>query len=331
MDPQRTEQQLRAAKQAGLAISAVQPKIRTFFSSKMAPEPEGIEARVSAFAQSMRTLSPHVEGAPFVMNTGAPPEGNMQRCLDETVHHLRRLAPLAADLGVTIAIEPLNPTSINIETAIWTIDQALDLLDAVGHEACGLCLDYWNIWQQPDCAQAIRRAGRRLMVVQASDWRTPYSGMDRLIPGSGSIPLGELLHATAEAGFRGACTLEIFSSGYPIRFMIRTCPRLFIRGVWVWSGPGMTTDRLNTQFDLFRLLKSSLIEMRDNAGGAEWSPPVFSILPVASIRRKNSRAGRPCCALMRRSGLRLLNCYPLVSQCDGWGGGLLPELGGHCV
>lgn len=215
LDLQRTEQQLRAAKQAGLAISAVQPKVRTFFSSKMAPEPEGIEARVSAFAQSMRTLSPYAEGAPFVMNTGAPPEGNMQRCLDETVHHLRRLAPLAADLGVRIAIEPLNPTSINIETAIWTIDQALDLLDAVGHEVCGLCLDYWNIWQQPDCAQAIRRAGRRLMVVQASDWRTPYSGMDRLIPGSGSIPLGELLHATAEAGFRGACTLEIFSSGVP--------------------------------------------------------------------------------------------------------------------
>ncbi len=52
-------------------------------------------------------------------------------------------------------------------------------------------------------------------MVQASDWRTPLSAMDRLIPGSGIIPLGGLLHATWEAGFRGVCTLEIFSSDVP--------------------------------------------------------------------------------------------------------------------
>lgn len=215
LDPARADEQMRAVRAAGLEISAVQPEIRTFFGSKMAPKPEGVEARVAAFAQSLKTLAPHAEGAAFVMNTGAPPDGNMQQCLDETVHHLRRLAPLAADLGVKIAVEPLNPTSINVETAIWTIDQALDLIDAVGHDSCGLCLDYWNIWQQPDCAGAIRRAAGRIAVLQASDWRTPCSGMDRLVPGSGCIPLGTLLHATAEAGFNGVCTLEIFSSGVP--------------------------------------------------------------------------------------------------------------------
>ncbi|WP_336945858.1 sugar phosphate isomerase/epimerase family protein [Asaia sp. HN010] len=213
LDPARAGEQMRAARAAGLEISAVQPQIRTFFGSKMAPQPEGAEERVAAFARSLKTLAPYAEGAAFVMNTGAPPDGNMQRCLDETVHHLRRLAPLAADLGVKIAIEPLNPTSINVETAIWTIDQALDLLDAVGHDSCGLCLDYWNIWQQPDCVAAIHRAAGRIVAVQASDWRTPCSGMDRLVPGSGSIPLGALLHATAQAGFDGVCTLEIFSSG----------------------------------------------------------------------------------------------------------------------
>ncbi|GBQ86638.1 sugar phosphate isomerase/epimerase family protein [Asaia krungthepensis] len=215
LDPSRAAAQMELASQSGLAISAVQPRIRTFFGSRMAPQPEAVEARVDAFAQSLKTLAPHAEGASFVMNTGAPHDGNMQRCLDETVHYLRRLAPLAADLGVKIAIEPLNPTSINVETAIWTIDQALDLLDAVGHASCGLCLDYWNIWQQPDCSAAIRRAGHRIFVVQASDWRTPLSGMDRIVPGSGAIPLGPLLHATWEAGFRGVCTLEIFSSDVP--------------------------------------------------------------------------------------------------------------------
>jgi len=215
LDPERAVEQMEAARASGLAVSAVQPRIRTFFGSKMAPQPEAVEQRVAAFAESLKRLAPHAEGASFVMNTGAPSNGNMQRCLDETVHHLRRLAPLAADLGVKIAIEPLNPTSINVETAIWTVDQALDLLDAVGHDSCGLCLDYWNIWQQPDCDGAIRRAGHRIFVVQASDWRTPLSAMDRLVPGSGAIPLGSLLHATWEAGYRGVCTLEIFSSDVP--------------------------------------------------------------------------------------------------------------------
>ncbi len=137
LDPQDAVRQISMAREAGLAISAVQPRIRTFFGSKMTPQPQAVEARVDAFASSLKTLAPHAEGAAFVMNTGAPLQGNMQRCLDETVHYLRRLSPLAADLGVTLAVEPLNPTSINAETAIWTIDQALDLLDAVGHKACG--------------------------------------------------------------------------------------------------------------------------------------------------------------------------------------------------
>ncbi|GBR17784.1 sugar phosphate isomerase/epimerase family protein [Asaia spathodeae] len=242
LDPAHAGQQMLAAREAGLSISAVQPKIRTFFGSKMAPQPESVEERVAAFAQSLKTLAPHAEGASFVMNTGAPPDGNMQRCLDETVHHLRRLAPLAADLGVTIAMEPLNPTSINVETAIWTVDQALDLLDAVGHASCGLCLDYWNIWQQPDCAASIRRAGERIFVLQASDWRTPCSGMDRLVPGSGSIPLGALLHATYDAGYRGVCTLEIFSSGVPDSLYDQDLSEVVHHGrlglMRAWSGYG---------------------------------------------------------------------------------------------
>ncbi|BAT18593.1 sugar phosphate isomerase/epimerase family protein [Asaia bogorensis] len=213
LDADNAPRQMEMAKEAGLAISAVQPSIRTFFGSQMAPEPQATQARVTAFADSLKRLAPYAEGASFVMNTGAPPEGDMQRCLDETQKHLRTLAPLAADLGVKLAIEPLNPVSINVETAIWTIDQALDVIEAVGHSSCGLCLDYWNIWQQPDCAGAIRRAGTAILVVQASDWRTPRSGMDRLIPGEGAIPLGALMKATYDAGYRGACTVEIFSSG----------------------------------------------------------------------------------------------------------------------
>ncbi|AQS91149.1 4-hydroxyphenylpyruvate dioxygenase [Gluconobacter albidus] len=215
LDPNRIEEQMRLVRESGLTVSAVQPAVRTFFGSAMVPEPGAPEARVERLTRSLKTLAPHVPGSVFVTNTGAPPKGNMRRTMDETVRYLRDLCPLADDLGVSLSLEPLNPTSVNTESAIWTIEQAMDIIDGVGHSAMGLCLDYWNIWQQKDVCAAIRAAGRKINVLQVSDWRIPWSAADRLIPGDGCIPLYEMLHATWDAGFRGACTVEIFSSGVP--------------------------------------------------------------------------------------------------------------------
>lgn len=105
------------------------------------------------------------------------------------------MAPFAADHGVKIALEPLNPTSVNVESAIWTVAQALDVIEATGRDEVGLCLDYWNVWQNADIEADIRRAGERIFTVQASDWRTPRSFADRIVPGDGVIRLGPLLRA----------------------------------------------------------------------------------------------------------------------------------------
>lgn len=215
LDPARIHEQMTLAARSGMVISAIQPAVRTIFDSRMAPKPSEPAQRVARLRKSIETLAPYVPGTVFVTNTGAPPDGNMHRVMDETIRYLRDLCPLAADLGVSLSLEPLNPTSVNIESAIWTIDQAMDIIDGVGHPAMGLCLDYWNIWQQDDVCSAIYRAGDKINVLQVSDWRTPFSTTDRLIPGDGLIPLHDLLHATWEAGFRGACTVEIFSSDVP--------------------------------------------------------------------------------------------------------------------
>ncbi|GBR05452.1 sugar phosphate isomerase/epimerase family protein [Acetobacter oeni] len=215
LDAGRVAEQMKYVAGSGMKISSVQPAVRTFFGSRMMPSPEGTEARVKAFRKSLEILAPFTPGSVFVCNTGAPPAGNVRKTIDDTVRYLRELCPLAADLGVSIALEPLNPVSMNVESAIWTIAQTMDVIDAVGHRAMGLCLDYWNIWQENDVEAQIRRAGDRITVVQASDWRVPYSAADRLVPGDGAIPLGALMKATREAGFRGACTVEIFSDGVP--------------------------------------------------------------------------------------------------------------------
>ncbi len=197
---------------SGLQICAVQPLVRTFFASRMAPEPSSMADRVARMRSSIERLAPFAPKAPFIVNTGAHPKGDMDDAMRVVGKELKELALIAADHGIRIALEPLNPTSVNVESAIWTVDQALTVIDSTGRDEIGLCLDYWNVWQDADVETAIGRAGDRIFYVQASDWRTPRSFADRIVPGNGSIPLGRLMRATYAAGYRGPCVVEIFSS-----------------------------------------------------------------------------------------------------------------------
>jgi sugar phosphate isomerase/epimerase len=213
LDKHRYEAQLGAVADHGLTVSGVQPLVRTFFASRMQVDPVSVQDRADRFRRSIERLARFAPGAPFICNTGAQPKGDMAEAMAVVVRELRALAPIAAEHGVRIALEPLNPTSVNVESAIWTVAQALDIIEATGRDEIGLCLDYWNIWQNADIEAQIRRAGDRIFTVQASDWRTPRSFADRIAPGDGYIPLGRLLQATYAAGYRGACTVEVFSVG----------------------------------------------------------------------------------------------------------------------
>ncbi len=82
-----------------------------------------------------------------------------------------------------IAFEPLNPVLFNTDTALWGLDQALELVRRVDHPALGICLDTWNVFQTPDLHDVIRACGDRIFLVQVSDWHRPRSAADRVVPG----------------------------------------------------------------------------------------------------------------------------------------------------
>jgi sugar phosphate isomerase/epimerase len=211
LDPDRLAEQMKAVAAAGLTISGVQPAVRTFLPSRMMPEPKSLPDRLSALRGTIERLGRYAPDVPFITNTGPHPKGDMAEAMRLAGDGLGELARVAADHGVRLALEPLNPSSVNIESAIWTINQALEVIDRADSDRVGLCLDYWNIWQQADVEAAIGRARGRIFTVQASDWRTPRSFADRIVPGDGSIPLPRLLAATRDAGFDGPYVVEIFS------------------------------------------------------------------------------------------------------------------------
>lgn len=215
LDQRHIQEQAARVREAGMQISSIQPAVRTLFPSQSQPEPVPVPDRTARFRQTIESFGEFARDVPFVTNTGNPPDGNMQLVLETAVTEYRALARFAADRGARIAFEPLNPTIMNVESTIWTLEQGLALVDAVDQPNFGICLDVWNVWQNPAIEEWIRRCGDRIFVVQLSDWRVPRSYQDRLIPGDGSIPLARLLRAIYDSGFRGALAVEIFSGGVP--------------------------------------------------------------------------------------------------------------------
>ena len=215
LDDDRAAEQLALAGRHGLPITSVQPTIRTLFPSRSQPEPKEPRERMARFRRTIERLSQAGPGVPFVTNTGIPPNGNIQHVFDVAAQEYRALAEFAQDHGVRVALEPLNAAIMNVESAIWTLGQAMQLVAAVDRASFGICLDVWNIWQNADVTAAITACGDRIFVVQVSDWRTPRSYEDRLVVGQGQIPLPPLLRAIHESGYRGPYTLEIFSGDVP--------------------------------------------------------------------------------------------------------------------
>ena len=150
LDPARIEEQMSLPAAHGLAITSVQPSIRTLFPSRSQPEPSDPRERIACFKQTIARLAPYTPGVAFVLSTGAAPDGNIQAVLDTAAREWQDVADFAADHGIRVALEPLNATIMNVETAIWTVTQALEIIHAVDRDNFGICLDSWNVWQNAD-------------------------------------------------------------------------------------------------------------------------------------------------------------------------------------
>lgn len=213
LDPARVAEQLALVGAHDLSVSSVQATIHGLFPTKLQPEPVAYADRLRHIRTSIERIAPHVPaGTPFVVITGAPPNGNIAHVIDTAVREFAELARFAQAHDVRIALEPLNPSLMNVDSAVCAIDVALDIVERVDHPAFGLCVDAWNIWQSRDLLETIGRAGKRIFLVQLSDWRPPRGYYDRLVPGAGSIPLDTIVRAAAASGYTGPYVIEIFSS-----------------------------------------------------------------------------------------------------------------------
>ncbi|MBL0918115.1 MAG: sugar phosphate isomerase/epimerase [Hydrogenophaga sp.] len=118
-----------------------------------------------------------------------------------------------------LAIEPLHPMYAADRACINTLEQALDVCDALDPQrsgALGVAVDIYHVWWDPKLQAQIERAGReRLLAFHVCDWLTPTTDLlnDRGMMGDGVIDIPRIRGWVEAQGFAGFSEVEIFSTG----------------------------------------------------------------------------------------------------------------------
>ena len=122
------------------------------------------------------------------------------------------ILPEARKAGVPLAIEPLHPMQAAERACINTLEQALDLCDALG-DGIGVAVDVYHVWWDPKLEAQIRRAGARVLAYHICDWLVPTRDLlnDRGMMGDGVIDLPRIRAWVRSAGYAGFQEVEIFS------------------------------------------------------------------------------------------------------------------------
>ena len=129
------------------------------------------------------------------------------------------LLEYARSVNMPLAIEPLHPMYAADRACINSMEQALDVCDALDAGrtgALGLAVDVYHVWWDPKLRSQIERAGRqRLLAFHVCDWLTPTADLlnDRGMMGDGVIDIPQIRRWVEDQGFAGYSEVEIFSSG----------------------------------------------------------------------------------------------------------------------
>jgi len=159
----------------------------------------------------------HALGAPLiVLVCGAVPGQPLAESRRQIQDGIAALLPDCQAAGVKLAIEPLHPMYADSRSAVNTLGQANDMVEALKSPFVGVAVDVYHLWWDPALETEIARSGRlkALFAYHVCDWRTPTIDLlnDRGLMGEGCIPLRQIRAWVEATGFKGFNEVEVFST-----------------------------------------------------------------------------------------------------------------------
>ena len=129
------------------------------------------------------------------------PEGfDMSRARDQIVEFARMFAPIAAENGVTVALEPLQKADCNIVT---TVGEGAGIVRDVGHPAFRLLVDSYHWGRDDDSAEDIVKCGPLFAHVHTATVES------RIPPGAEACShIEPFFRALRESGYNGRISIE---------------------------------------------------------------------------------------------------------------------------
>jgi len=122
---------------------------------------------------------------------------------------LRHLIPLAADLRVTLAIEPMHPACATDWTFLTSLDDALAVVRAAESPRVKLAFDTYH-WGCDAVVERIGELAPHIAIVHLADGRhPPVEEQQRMRLGEGAVPLEKIISALNAAGYDGDYDVEL--------------------------------------------------------------------------------------------------------------------------
>ncbi len=192
-----------------LAEKGLQPSHLFWAGGFTGSDGRSFRASVDDAADALRTAHALGTGA-LVVYSGARSGHTFNHARRLIKDALSELVPLAAELGVVLAIEPMHPGCATEFTFLTDVDQVLELLGTVGSDQVKIVFDTYHLGQDRQIIDRIPELARHVALVQLGDAREPPTGeQNRCRLGEGTIPLAEIVGALAAAGYDGFYDVEL--------------------------------------------------------------------------------------------------------------------------
>ncbi len=225
------------AKEAGKMLRDSGLKVVSLCRGGFFPATSGT-AREEARTDNRRAIDEAADiGAPLVVLVcGAVPGIPLPVARQQILDGIASVLPHAKAAGVKLAIEPLHPMFADNRSAVNTLEQANNMVVALGSEWVGVTVDVYHVWWDSNLEAEIKRAGNSILSFHVCDWRTPTRDLlnDRGMMGEGCIDIPRIRGWVERTGFKGFIEVEIFSEEFwaqDQRLLVKRIQNAYLRHV----------------------------------------------------------------------------------------------------